>query len=183
MMMLTSIAYMPGVGMALAGTTLVGQSIGMGEAEWARRVGDWIIRTCATFMGGIGVLLGVAGPWLIPAFVNPADAAAPEVVRLGVPILWLAAAYQAFDGMNLGASFCLRGAADARVPALIVATLSWGFFLPAAYLAVFAPGQGWFTRVAGFGFGAVGGLTVSVAYVVLLGTSLNARWRSEAWRR
>ncbi len=182
-MMLTSIAYMPGVGMALAGTTLVGQSIGMGDPEWARRVGNWIIRTCAIFMGGIGVLLGLSGPWLIPAFVNPADPVAPQVVHLGVPILWLAAAYQAFDGMNLGASFCLRGAADARVPALIVATLSWGFFLPAAYLAVFAPGQGWFPSIKGFGFGAVGGWAVSVAYVVLLGTSLNARWRGQAWRR
>ena len=29
-MMLTSIAYMPGIGVALAGTTLVGQSIGAG---------------------------------------------------------------------------------------------------------------------------------------------------------
>jgi MATE family multidrug resistance protein len=182
-MMLTSIAYMPGIGIALAGTTLVGQSIGMGEHDWALRVGNWIIRTCAVFMGGIGLILGLAGPWLLPSFVNPADPAGAAVIPLGIHILWLAAAYQAFDGMNVGASFCLRGAADARVPALIVASLSWGFFLPASYLAVFSPGHGWFPKIPGLGFGALGGWAVSVAYVVFLGTSLNARWRSQAWRR
>ena len=36
-MMLTSMSYMPGIGIALAGTTLVGQSIGAGDRDWARR--------------------------------------------------------------------------------------------------------------------------------------------------
>ena len=36
-MMLTSIAYLPGMGLALAGTTLVGQSIGAGDRDWARK--------------------------------------------------------------------------------------------------------------------------------------------------
>ncbi len=181
-MMLTSIAFMPGIGIALAGTTLVGQSIGMGELGWARRLGNWIIMACAVFMGGIGLVLGLIGPWLLPWFVNADDASADAVVRLGIPILWLAAAYQTFDGMNIGASFCLRGASDARVPALIVAGLSWLFFVPAAYLTVFAPGQGWFGGLPGLGYGAIGGWIVSVAYVVLLGSSLTWRWRSEAWR-
>ena len=34
-MMLTSMSYMPGIGIALAGTTLVGQSIGAGDRDWA----------------------------------------------------------------------------------------------------------------------------------------------------
>ena len=38
--MLTSIAYLPGVGLALAGTTLVGQAIGAGDRDWARRLGN-----------------------------------------------------------------------------------------------------------------------------------------------
>ncbi len=181
-MMLTSIAYMPGIGIALAGTTLVGQSIGMGELDWARRVGNWIIRACALFMGGIGLALGIAGPWLLPSFVSASDPSASAVVHLGIPVLWLAAAYQTFDGMNVGASFCLRGASDARIPALMVASLSWLFFVPAAYFAVFESGKGWFAQLPGLGYGAIGGWVVSVAYVVLLGTSLTLRWRSGAWR-
>jgi MATE family multidrug resistance protein len=182
-MMLTSIAYMPAIGIALAGTTLVGQSIGMGELDWAHRVGSRIILICALFMGGIGLLLGSVGAWLLPLFVTAGDPGASEVIRLGLPILWLAAAYQAFDGLNIGASFCLRGAADARIPAIIVACLSWLFFVPAAYLTVFKPGQGWFHHLPGLGLGAIGGWTVSVAYVVLLGSALAGRWRSGAWRK
>ncbi len=181
-MMLTSVAYMPAIGIGLAGTTLVGQSIGRGELLWARRIGNWIILACALYMGAIGLLLGVAGPWLLPWFVNAGEASAAAVVQLGIPVLWLAAAYQTFDGMNIGASFCLRGASDVRVPALIVAGLSWLFFVPTAYLTVFAAGQGWFHSLPGLGYGAIGGWVVSVAYVVMLGSSLTLRWRSGAWR-
>jgi multidrug resistance protein, MATE family len=182
-MMLTSIAYMPAIGIALAGTTLVGQSVGMGEIAWAETLGNRIILASAVFMGGIGLLLGVAGHWILPWFVQAGDASAHEVIQLGIPILWLAAAYQAFDGLNIGSSFCLRGASDARVPALLVACLSWLFFVPCAYLMVFAPGQGWLPHVHGFGYGALGGWTVSVAYVVMLGLGLWWRWRSGAWKR
>ncbi len=50
-MMLTSISFMPAIGIAMAGTTLVGQSIGMGDRDWARRIGNSIIVMCMTYMG------------------------------------------------------------------------------------------------------------------------------------
>src|SRR5256886_14083583 len=40
---LTSIAYTPGVGIASAGTTLVGQSIGARPRDWARPGGDRVL--------------------------------------------------------------------------------------------------------------------------------------------
>jgi multidrug resistance protein, MATE family len=46
----TAIAYMPGVGVAQAGTTLVGQSIGAHDRAWAMRVG------CGDRGGGAGGL-------------------------------------------------------------------------------------------------------------------------------
>lgn len=182
-MMLTSLAYMPGIGIALAGTTFVGQSIGAGERDWAARVGNAIIGLSTGFMGCVGLVLGLASPWLLPCFVNAADPHAAEVVELGARLIWLAAAYQAFDGLNLGSSFCLRGAGDVRVPAVIIAILSWGLLLPITHAMVFAPGQGWVHFLPQFGRGAVGGWSVSVGYVVALGTSLWLRWQSGAWRR
>ena len=182
-MMLTSIAYMPGVGIGLAGTTLVGQSIGAGDLDWARRVGNAIIGLAMAFMGVIGLLLALASPWLLPLFVNRADPRASAVVALGAPLIWLAACYQTFDGLNVGSSFCLRGAGDVRVPALIIAVLSWGLWVPLAHSVTFAPGRGWVHFLPQFGYGAVGGWAASVGYVVLLGTGLWLRWRSGAWRR
>lgn len=181
--MLTSIAFMPAVGMALAGTTLVGQSIGMGDKAWARRLGNTIIGLCMGYMGCIGVLLGTFAPWLLPAFVATDDAQAADVIRVGTTIMWIAAAYQLFDGMNLGSSFCLRGAGDANVPAITVIVLSWFLFVPLAHMLSFAPGQGWVEGLPQFGLGAVGGWLAALIYICALGIAMWMRWRSGAWER
>jgi MATE family multidrug resistance protein len=57
------VAYLPGVGIALAGTTLVGQPIGAGDREWARRLGNAVIFANVA-MGLLGVLLASLGPWI-----------------------------------------------------------------------------------------------------------------------
>ena len=180
-MMLTSIAYLPGFGIALAGTTLVGQSIGAGDRAWARRIGTRVIMIAAFYMGGAGVLIALGGPWLLPVFVSTQDVQAGPILLLGTHILWLAAAYQFFDGLNLGSALCLRGAGDVAVPAAIVLGLCWLVFLPVAHALTFAPGQGWFGFLPQEGWGAVGGWTAMVLYVLLLGTILFVRWRSAAW--
>ncbi len=182
-MMLTSIAYLPGMGIALAGTTLVGQSIGAGDRDWARKIGNSVIGLTVSFMGTIGVLLALAGPWILPTFVNAADPGAATVIGVGAVLLWIAAGYQLFDGLNLGAGFALRGAGDVRVPAVLFLVLSWGVFVPLAHALSFQPGQGWFDVLPQFGFGAVGGWAALLVYVVLLGSALYLRWRSGRWRR
>jgi multidrug resistance protein, MATE family len=181
--MLTSISYLPGVGLALAGTTLVGQAIGAGDRDWARQLGNAVIRMTVVYMGVVGVALAVLGPWLMPAFVTAGDPQGAEVVRLGSLLLWIAAGYQLFDGLNLGSGFALRGAGDVRFPAAIFFVLAWGVFVPLAYMLSFAPGQGWFDGLPQFGLGAVGGWLAMLTYVVLLGSALYLRWRSGAWRR
>ena len=182
-MVLTAIAYMPGFGIALAGTTLVGQSIGAGDRRWAYTLGNRVILLAALYMGGAGLLLAVAGPWLLPIFAGVHDAASAQVVALGTQLLWFAAVYQFFDGLNMGSGFCLRGAGDAVVPALLVIVLSWFGFVPLAYVLSFAPGEGWFDRLPQLGYGARGGWAAVVIYIMLLGLMLLLRWRSRAWER
>jgi MATE family multidrug resistance protein len=182
-MVLTSVAYMPGFGIASAGTTLVGQSIGAGDREWAMRVGTRVILLTAVYMGGIGVLLAAAGPWVLPFFTESHDVDALATVALGSRLLWLAAGYQFFDGLNLGSALCLRGAADVKVPAALVIPVSWLVFVPLAHSLTFADGQGWVTFLPQFGWGAVGGWVAVLIYVMLLGVTLYIRWRSGAWER
>ncbi|MBS0364604.1 MAG: MATE family efflux transporter [Proteobacteria bacterium] len=180
---LTSIAYMPGFGIASAGTTLVGQSIGAGDRPWAQRVGNRVILLAALFMGGIGLLVALAGPWLLPLFTGAHDADAAAAVAIGLHLLWLAAGYQFFDGLNLGSSMCLRGAGDVRIPALLVLPVSLLVFVPLAHMLTFAPGQGWVHFLPQFGYGAVGGWVAVLVYIVLLGSTLFLRWRSRAWQK
>jgi MATE family multidrug resistance protein len=180
---LTSVAYMPGYGISSAGTTLVGQSIGAGDRNWAMRVGTRVILLAALYMGGIGVVLGLAGPWILPLFAGAHDAYAVAAVSLGTQLLWFAAAYQFFDGLNMGSGACLRGAGDAVIPAALVIPMSWLIFVPLAHSLTFAPGDGWFHFLPQFGLGAFGGLSAVIIYVLLLGTVLFIRWRSRAWQR
>ena len=179
----TALAYMPGIGLALAGTTLVGQAIGAGDHGWAERLGDRVIAIVACYMGGIGIVIALVGDWLVPLFVNPADARAAEVIALCSSLLWLAAAYQFFDGVNFASAFCLRGAGDARVPALIVLACGTLVFLPLTHYLTFAPGDGWFDAAPGLGYGAVGGWCAILVYVLLIGSALWLRWKNGAWKR
>lgn len=182
-MMFTSMAYMPTIGIALAGTTLVGQSIGAGSRDWANRLGNVVIAMCAAQMAFVAVLLLIGGPWLLPRFVSGGGATAPDVVAIGLVLLWPAAAYQIFDGLYCGAGFCLRGAGDTRVPAATALGLSWFFFVPLAHTLIFAPGEGWIDGLPQAGLGARGGWIALMSYVILLGSAMFWRWRHGAWRR
>jgi multidrug resistance protein, MATE family len=182
-MMISALAYMPGMGIAFAGTTLVGQAIGAGDRAWAARLGNHIIALTALVMGGIGVLLAAAGPWVLPLFAGNSGAETAGVIALGTQLLWLAAAYQLFDGLNLGSGFCLRGAGDAVVPATIVMVISGLMFVPLTHMLTFAPGQGWFDFLPQLGWGALGGWWAVVVYLLVLGSTLFARWKSGAWQR
>jgi MATE family multidrug resistance protein len=182
-MMLTSLAYMPTLGLASAGTTVVGQAIGAGDRDWAAQVGTFVTRCCAGLMLGMALLLLLLAPWLLPGFLAGGDAAAGEAVALALLLLWPAAAYQFFDGLYFGSSFALRATGDTAVPARTALLLSWLFFVPLAHTLVFAPGQAWIPGLPQAGLGALGGWLALMAYAMLLGMFIYRRWRSERWRR
>ena len=168
---LTSLAYMPGFGIASAGTTLVGQSIGAGARDWAQRVGNRVILLAALYMGGIGVLIALGGPLAAAVLRRRARCATPPPrSALGMRLLWLAAGYQFFDGLNLGSSMCLRGAGDVRVPAALVLPVSLAAVRAAGALrSPSRPAQGWVHFLPQFGLGAIGGWVAVLIYVMVLG--------------
>jgi MATE family multidrug resistance protein len=182
-MMLTSVAYMPGIGLALAGTTLVGQSIGAGDKEWAQRTGSATIKLAVAYMGGVGLLLALAGPWLLPFFSSAGDAEASAVIALGIPLLWIAAGYQIFDALNLGSAFCLRGAGDVRFPAVMLLLLAWGIFVPATHTLMFDESNALIGGLPQFGMGATGAWLAALGYIFLLGMAMVLRWKSGAWKQ
>jgi MATE family multidrug resistance protein len=182
-LMLTSFCYMPAVGVAMAGTTLVGQAIGAHSRDWAFTVGNGVILIAVVYMGLVGVLMAAVGPWFMPWFTNAADPEAAQVAAKGSVLLWIAAGYQLFDGLNISSGACLRGAGDVRVPSVMVLALSWSLFVPLAHMLTFRAGQGWVGWLPQFGFGAVGGWFAAVVYICCLGLMLYLRWRSGAWRR
>ena len=61
-------------------------------------------------------VVAAGGRWFIPWFTNAADPQAAEVAAKGCKLLWIAAGYQLFDGLNISSGACLRGAGDVRLP-------------------------------------------------------------------
>jgi len=181
--MLTSLAYMPTIGVATAGTTLVGQAIGAGHRDWAARVGNVVIALCAALMLSIALLLLAGGRFVLPAFLDSGDPESAAAVATGLLLLWPAAAYQLFDGLYFGSSFCMRAAGDTRVPAITALGLSWLFFVPLAHTLVFSPQQAWVPGLPQFGLGAIGGWLALMCYAMLLGSSMLLRWRTGRWRQ
>jgi multidrug resistance protein, MATE family len=108
-MMLISTAYMPTLGIAQAGTTLVGQSIGAGDRCWATRVGNVAIALCVLYTIAVGVVLALNGKWLIPLFTTLTDPHAEAVIALSQILLWLAVGYNVFNALSIGSAFCLQG--------------------------------------------------------------------------
>jgi MATE family multidrug resistance protein len=182
-MILTALAFLPAVGIGMAGTTLVGQSVGAGDRDWAERLGNAIIRLTLIYMGVVGLAVALAAPWLLPLFVAAGDPNAAATIALGNQLVWIAAIYQVFDALHLGSTFSLRGAGDTRVPAALLMALSWLFFVPLAHTLTFAPGQGWIDGLPQAGWGAAGGWIALTAYVTVLGVTLLLRWRGGTWRR
>jgi MATE family multidrug resistance protein len=142
-----------------------------------------VILLAAVYMGLIGLVVAIAGPWILPLFTAAHDAEATAAVALGSRLLWLAAVYQFFDGLNMSSGMCLRGAGDAIVPAALVLPVSLLLFVPLAHSLTFAPGQGWVSFLPQFGWGPYGGWLSVVLYLMVLGTALFIRWRSGVWQK
>ena len=182
-MMLTSIAYMPALGLATAGSTVVGQSIGAGHKAWAFHLGTFVARTCSAFMFAVAVVLMLIGPWMLPLFINQSDPNAPAVVAAALVMLLPAALYQAFDGLYFGSSFALRAAGDTRVPAMLSIVLSWAVLVPLAHTLVFDTTQAWVPGLPQFGLGSLGGVLALMCYAMSLGVLMYWRWRSGRWQQ
>ncbi len=115
-----SLSYMPAYGMASAGTTLVGQAVGAGRNDLAKRfarvttyIGIFIMT-----LGGLGLF--VFAPQLISIFTSD-----PEVKALGAQVLRIVAFAEPFFGASIVVQGSVRGAGDSKVPFLLNLATMW----------------------------------------------------------
>ncbi len=132
-----SISFLPGMGIAVAATTLVGQHMGAGDAQSARASGFEAFRLAALFMALIGACF-VLVPQLFVGFFVQND---PAVVAAATVPLRLVGFAQPALAANFVFSGALRGGGDARWPLYTKIISVWCVRLPLAWLLVF--GLGW----------------------------------------
>jgi multidrug resistance protein, MATE family len=156
-----SFTYMVPLGISSAAAVRVGQGIGRGDPAGAGRAGWTAIAMGGLFMSGAAVVLVLAPHLIVRAFTPDR-----EVMRIGVSLLFVAAAFQLFDGLQTVATGALRGAGETRIPMFSSFVAYWVIGLPLGYYLGFWRGLG--------AFGLWAALAISL---MAIGTALIVAWR------
>lgn len=161
-----SLSYMPGIGLSVAATTLVGQNLGAGRPDQAAssawecsRLGLWV-------MGTMGAVFFVFPAALLRLYTP--DAA---VIALGVVALRVVAFTQMPEAVAFVLSGALRGAGDTRSVFWITGLGVWAVRLGTALVFVYVLKLGLF-----------GAWTAMFLDWVVRSTYLILRFRSGSWK-
>ena len=126
-----SLCYMPGYGIAAAATTLVGQSLGAGKRDLARRYARLSVLLAAMVMTGLAVLMFLLAPDVFMLLTPD-----PAVQSLGAFVLRIEAFAEPLYAVSISASGAMRGAGDTLVPSVLNLVSMWGVRITvAAFLA------------------------------------------------
>jgi len=193
-----SLSFMPGWGMAIASTTLVGQYLGAGKPELAEKVGYRAAFYAVIFMGAMGVIFALFSEGLVGVFIKEggeglklisqssftADGnwlarvgqlfppiSGASVLRTGSLLIVIAAMEQPALALMMTLTGSLRGAGDTRFTMLLSLIGFWGMRLPFALLAVFVFDWGI------IGFWALATLAFYIRAGLVLGRFRNGKWK------
>jgi MATE family multidrug resistance protein len=158
-----SITFMVPLGIAMAATIRVGYAAGAGDIEGARRAGLTALMIGGAFMLACAFLFALMPHAIAGLYLDLGDPANRSAIAYTVSFLYVVAAFQIFDGIQVVAAFALRGLKDVRLPMLIAGLSYWGAGFPLALLFGFA--LGW------EGVGVWIGLAASLALAALLLTA------------
>ena len=154
-----SITFMVPLGIAMAATVRVGLAAGMGDIHGARRAGHTALLMGAGFMTLCAVVIALF-PKTIAELYFGAGAANAKTVALTVTFLYVAAAFQVFDALQVVAAYALRGLKDSRVPMWLAGASYWLVGAPTSLILAF-----WFDLQ---GFGIWIGLATALAAAATL---------------
>ncbi len=160
-----SVTFMVPLGVSSAGAVRVGQAVGRKDAQAAVVRGWTAIALGTGFMLCAGLVLFAFPQAVLRIFTTDRS-----VFALGVPLLFLAAAFQFFDGIQVTAGGVLRGIGDTRTPMISNLVGHWLLGLPVGYSLCFW--AGW--DAVGIWVGLSLGL-VAVAVAVLLAWRVRVR--------
>lgn len=159
-----SVLFMIPLGVGLATTVRVGHAIGAGDSAQARHRGITGMKLGVLNAASNASIMVLLAPLLVALYTDDEG-----IAELAVRFLWLAGAFQFFDGLQVTANGALRGIKDTRMPMLITVAAYWLVGMPVAWMLGF--------RSALAASGLWWGLTAGLA-VAALGLSLRFRSKS-----
>ncbi len=161
-----SISFMTAFGIGTAATTLVGRRRGEADDLAAEAAGKRavILMFCYAVACAVFFLLF---PAPLAAFFSD-DAG---VVLVTVPLLYIAALFQVFDGVNMVGYAALKGAGDTRAPMYISVLMHWIVGVPLVYLLSIR-----------LSFGVVGAWSGMCAVITAQGILMYLRFHRGRWK-
>ena len=156
-----SFTFMVPMGISTAASVRVGQAIGRADAIGAKAAGWTALLLSSCFMLTASCVF-IAIPGTIARGFSPS----PEVIAATVPLLFIVAVFQLFDGLQMTATGALRGAGNTSIGLYVHLCAYWIVGLPVGLYLAFRHHLG----AAGLWSGLCIGL-------ILAGIALTTIWR------
>ncbi len=159
--------FMVPVGLSGAITVRVGNAIGRGDPDGARRAG-LVGMGCAVTFG----IVSAAVIFLVPEWIVAMYTSEPEVAALAVNLLFFAAVFQLADCLQASAAGALRGLKDTRVPMIYSVIAYWAVGMMLGWFLTFrlewGPAGMWVGIIVGLSLAAVllGGRFARISRIV-----------------
>ena len=161
-----SMSYMMPLGISAAAAVSVGHAVGAGDPARARRAG-WL----ALGLGTAAMLSAAVAFFVAPRALISLYTTDPRVLAVGPALLWIAAAFQIFDGVQTVCTGALRGLGETRVPMIANFVGYWIFGLPLGFTLCFVLHWGI--------YGTWIGLTLAL---IVISLTLLVRWHHDSTR-
>lgn len=168
------LSFMPAVGISFAASAMVGKAMGAGDpAEAARRA--WLsVGVTMAYMGACAVAFVAFREPLVGLFV--AEDLGPDrqaaILKIGMQVMVLAAAFQLFDAMGITIVGALRGAGDTVVPGVVTMVLAWTVLVGGGYGVVHLAPQ----------WESLGPWGAAAAYIIFFGLFAVHRFARGHWK-
>ena len=150
-----SAAFMVPLGLAQAGSVRVGNAAGRQDLFAIGMAGRAVVILALGFAILSAAIFLAVPETLIKLFLETDAKNLELVVFHAVPMLYMAAAFQVFDALQVASGSNLRGLQDTKIPMIIASLSYWIVGMGSAYLLAFPMGFG--------GAGVWGGLVVGLA--------------------
>lgn len=159
------VAILPAIAFGMAGATLVGQALGRGDADDAKRWGWDVVTVAAVLIAALGLPMAVLPDPILGIFIHDA-----ETLRLARIPLRIFGSTIALDAIGLVLMNALLGAGATRSTAIVSTACQWLFFLPAAYVVGVQ-----------LEYGLIGIWIAQVAYRGMQAVIFATQWKAGRW--
>jgi len=174
-MQCAAFTFMVPLGIGMASSVRVGQSIGKKDSNGASVAGFTGMGISVAFMSMTALSFWLFPTSIVSLYLDLDVERNAAVIEMAVRLLALAAIFQVVDGIQVAALAALRGMKDTRVPLVIAVFSYWGVGLGSGYFLAFRFGL----REIGLWWGLVLGLMTAAVLLTWRFYRLNHKARQK----